>query len=367
MIVVATLFVCDVFAGQGLQIDKAFCGAEGSWRDVTGFLQSHIESNTLSVEISQPFEEIGGDPAFGKVKQLLIDYRFGGKPFQLLLEEQFPTAFTITLPSTDAAPPGAGPRASEMMAKISAQAIVEKGAQLADDVVVGPFSYIGPRVRIGAGCIVENNVSVLGATSLGRNNHVFPLCVIGAGADADPSGACVIGDANAIREHVTICCGKKEPTRIGRDNLIMIDSHVGAGAVVGDHCIFANCTHVSAGGKVEDYVRTSAFTLVEPGAKVGAYTFVLGFAGIDRDAPPFAIVQGFPFRVRGVNAQNLRRCGFEQEDIEALKQAFHEIFDGESLHPDEEAIAKLARSPKANPHVLKLLETLRRPRGGKRR
>jgi hypothetical protein len=121
IIFASALFACSLFADQGLQIDKAFCGAEGSWRDVTAFVQSHIESNTLSVEISQPFEEIGGDPAFGKVKQLLIDYRFRGKPFRLLLEEQFPTAFTITLPSADAVPPGADPRASEMMAKISAQ------------------------------------------------------------------------------------------------------------------------------------------------------------------------------------------------------------------------------------------------------
>ena len=253
------------------------------------------------------------------------------------------------------------------MARVSPQAIVEKGAQLADDVSVGPFSYIGPHVRIGAGCTIENNATIVGATSLGRNNHVFPMCVIGAGADAEPDGACLIGDANAIREHVTICCGGKEPTRVGRDNLVMIDSHIGPGAVVGDHCIFANCTHISAGARVEDYVRTSAFIVVEPGAKVGAYTFVLGFAGVDRDAPPFAIVQGFPFRVRGVNTQNLKRCGFEQEDIEALKQAFHEIYNGQAMHPDEEAIQKIARSPKANPHVLKLIEALRRPRGGKRR
>ena len=107
--------------------------------------------------------------------------------------------------------------------------------------------------------------------------------------------------------------------------------------------------------------------IVEPGAKVGAYTFIAGFAGIDRDAPPFAMVQGFPFRVRGVNTQNLKRCGLGEEDIQALKQAFHEIFNGEDLHPNEEAIQKISRSPKANPHVLKLLETLRRQKGARRR
>lgn len=255
------------------------------------------------------------------------------------------------------------------MPKVSRQAIVEKGAQLAEGVTVGPFSYIGPQVRLGAGCVIENNVTILGRTVLGRNNQVFPMCVIGSedpaaahpGASRPapaPDATCVLGDANAIREHVTIRGGSDQPTRIGGDNLIMVDCHLGAGAAVGDHCIFANCTHVGDGGKVEDYVRTSAFTTVEPGAKVGAYTFIAGFAGIDRDAPPFAIVQGFPFRVRGVNTQNLKRCGFGEEDIQALKQAFHEIYSGENGRPDEEALRRLARGPATNPQVLRLLETL---------
>ena len=245
------------------------------------------------------------------------------------------------------------------MPKVSRQAIVEKGAQLAEGVTVGPFSYIGPQVRLGSGCTIENNVTILGRTTLGRDNHVFPMCVIGAGADARPDAECVLGDANAVREHVTICGGGEAPTRVGGDNLIMVDCHLGAGAFVGDHCIFANCTHVGEGGRVEDYVRTSAFTTIEPGAKVGAYTFIAGFAGIDRQAPPFAIVQGFPFRVRGVNTQNLKRCGFGEEDIGALKQAFHEIYSGENGAPDEEALRRLALDPAANPHVRKLLETLR--------
>jgi UDP-N-acetylglucosamine acyltransferase len=252
------------------------------------------------------------------------------------------------------------------MPRISPQAIIEKGAELADDVTVGPFSYVGPHVRVGAGTVIENNVSIVGHTVLGRNNHVFPMCVIGAGADAAPEGACVIGDANALREHVTICCGK-EPTRVGRDNLIMVDSHVGPGAVVGDHCILANCTHVGAGGRVEDYVGTSAFIVVEPGAKVGSYTFVAGFAGVDRDAPPFAIIEGFPFRVRGVNTRHLKRCGFGEEDIGALKQAFHEIFNGEDLHPNEAAVQKIARAPRPNQHVSRLLDALGRQKGGRRR
>jgi len=120
VIAAATLFVCNLSANAGLQIDKAYCGAAGSWRDVTAFLQRQLIGDALSVNVSQPFEAIGGDPAFGQVKNLLIDYHFNGKPFRLLLEEQYPIAFTITLPSSDALPPGADPRASAIMAEVSA-------------------------------------------------------------------------------------------------------------------------------------------------------------------------------------------------------------------------------------------------------
>ena len=71
----------------------------------------------LSLSLSQPFEEIGGDPASGQGKHLVIDYRLDDKPFRLLLEEQYPVAFDITLPSPDAVAPGADTQASAIMAE----------------------------------------------------------------------------------------------------------------------------------------------------------------------------------------------------------------------------------------------------------
>ena len=195
------------------------------------------------------------------------------------------------------------------MPEISKYAIVERGAKLSDDVRVGPFTYIGPHVRIGPGCIIDSNVSITGKTTLGERNHVLPMTVLGAGLD-DSEGELVLGVANVVREHVTIYACAGQATRIGTDNLIMIGCQIDAGATLGDHGIFVNCTHIGARAKIEDYVRTSSFVVVRPGVTVGAYTFTLGYGEMDRDCPPFAMVQGSPYRVRGVNAENLRRCGF---------------------------------------------------------
>jgi len=88
-----------------LQIDKAVCGSGNSWRDVTAFLQGKVQGDTLSASISQPFDEIGGDPAWGQAKNLLIDYHFKGEGYRLSINEQYPVAFTIRLPSPEAVAP----------------------------------------------------------------------------------------------------------------------------------------------------------------------------------------------------------------------------------------------------------------------
>jgi UDP-N-acetylglucosamine acyltransferase len=249
------------------------------------------------------------------------------------------------------------------MADIAPSSIVEPGAKLARGVRVGPFCYIGPNVKIGRDCVIENNVTITGNTVLGDQTHVFPMAVIGARLDGEEAkGRCVIGNANSIREHVTIYSGtSRAPTRVGQDNLIMIACQVGPGATVGDHGIFANCTHIGASAVIEDYVRASAFSFVDEGVTVGAYTFTAGYVHVDHDAPPFAMIQGSPYRVRGANSHNLKACGFGESDIRALKRAFREIFNSTGqLKAD--VLDRYLQDGKTNGYVKTLVERLQEQR-----
>jgi UDP-N-acetylglucosamine acyltransferase len=245
------------------------------------------------------------------------------------------------------------------MPEISPNAAVEKTAQLADDVRVGHFACIGPEVRIGPGCIIDAGATIVGRTSLGAKCHVFPFAVIGADAGQAGNGECIIGLANSIREHVTICAGAGSPTQIGDDNLIMIGCQIGPGAIIGDHCILTNCTQIEGLARIEDYVGTSAFTYVRAKARVGSYTYIAGYTGVEDHAPPYAIMQGFPARVRGVNSNKLRRCGFGEEDIRALKEAFRDLFNGVADAPDPRVLRKLDADASLNPHVRRVVEALR--------
>jgi len=246
----------------------------------------------------------------------------------------------------------------EKMPDISPLAVVETGAKLAEDVRIGPFSYIGEQAELAAGCVVDNSVTIAGKTSLGENSHVYPMAVIGAaGQGQTDHGRCIIGEANTIREHATVYCGKGRTTRIGNNNLIMIGCVIGAGASIADHGIFDNCSHIGPGAKVGNYVRMSGFATVCPDKAVGDYAFVTGYASVDRDAPPYSRVQGSPIRVRGVNTTNLKRCGFEDEDIRAIKGAFRELFNGSGYMVDKDVVSRMLSDP--NPCVQRLAESLR--------
>ncbi len=250
------------------------------------------------------------------------------------------------------------------MPEISKYAVIEKGAKLADDVRVGPFTYIGSHVRIGAGCTIGPNVTITGHTTLGQRNKVFPMAVIGTSeSDQDEAAQTAIGDANVIREHVTIYGGLRQPTRIGTDNLIMIGCQIGGACQIGNHGIFVNNTQIGAGARIEDYVRTSGFVVIDPGRTVGAYTFTLGYAQIDSDAPPFAMVQGPPLRVRSVNDQNLRRCGFGDDDIRALKAAFRELYNGQGQLEQADVLRRLLAG-ESNPHIRRLVEAIQSSQDG---
>jgi len=246
------------------------------------------------------------------------------------------------------------------MPQISPKSLVSETAELAEDVAVGPFSYIGPEVRLDAGCVIQNNVSLVGKTTLGQGCVVFPLAVIGVPAPGEAEGGqCILGEANAIREHVTICAGLEAPTRIGNHNLIMIASQIGAGATVGDHGIFDNYSRIGAGAVVEDYVRTSGFAVIADGNRLGAYSFVAAFGSVVHDGPPYAMLQGSPVRVRGVNTRNLKACGFGGDDIQALKRAFRELFNGPENQVNPKVLLRLASRKDLNPYVRKLVEAVR--------
>jgi UDP-N-acetylglucosamine acyltransferase len=250
------------------------------------------------------------------------------------------------------------------MPEISPKAVVANPSAVAEDVVIGPFSFLGEDVTVESGARIAGNVTIVGRTRIGQGCMLFPGCVVGVSPrhrSDEAAGSCLIAAGNVIREHVTIEAGADPDgpgTRLGEENLLMVGCQVGHDAELAGKGIFANFTRVEHHCRIETFVRTYGFTDILAYATVGAYTLTTGYASIDRDAPPYAIVQGIPFRVRGMNSENLRRCGFDADTIAAIKDAFHALFNGGPDCPDPAALESVRQAAR-NEHVDYLVESLR--------
>ncbi|TAN59375.1 acyl-ACP--UDP-N-acetylglucosamine O-acyltransferase, partial [bacterium] len=143
--------------------------------------------------------------------------------------------------------------------KIHKTAIISEGAQLSEDVEVGPYSVLGPKVKIGPRVKVGSSCLIDGNTSIGGGCAIYSGAVVGSPPqDLKYKGEdtkLVIGENNIIREFTTINTGTEEGggvTRIGSDNLIMAYSHIAHDCAVGDNCVLANCATLAGHVAIED-------------------------------------------------------------------------------------------------------------------
>jgi UDP-N-acetylglucosamine acyltransferase len=241
--------------------------------------------------------------------------------------------------------------------------IVDRRAEIADDVEIGPFCHVQAGVRIGSGTRLVSHVVVTGNTTIGASNVFHPFTVIGGEAQVrkGPDGqgtrhALEIGDHNVFRENVTVNTSSGEgTTRIGSHNLFMAGCHVAHDVVVGSRTVIANGVQLAGHVTIEDWVTFAGLAGVAQHLRVGQGAFVAAGAMCERDVPPFVIVQGDRARVRALNVVGLERRGVPSESVAALRAAFTALWSGGSF---DVALAALDRS---DPWVHILAEWLEHP------
>ena len=225
-----------------------------------------------------------------------------------------------------------------VMSNIHPLAVIEPGAELADDVYVGPFCFVGRHVKIGAGTRLISHVTVTGRTTLGQHNTIWPQATLGgAPQDLKYTGEDVfltLGDHNEIRENVTIHLGTGNGggvTKVGSDNLIMVGAHIAHDCVVGNHCLLANNVLLAGHVHLQDHANLAGAAAVHHYCTIGSFCYVGGMTPVAKDVPPFVIYEGDPARERGVNAIGLKRHGFSDDTIKRLKDAFKRLFRADRI------------------------------------
>ncbi len=244
------------------------------------------------------------------------------------------------------------------------QAIIDPSARLASDVTVGPWTYIGPNVEIGAGTRIESHVVIKGPTKIGANNHIYQFASVGEDCqdlkyDGEPTEL-VIGDNNTIREGCTIHRGTVQDqgiTRIGNHNLFMANVHVAHDCVVGSHIIIANNAALAGHVHVDDHTILGGFTAVHQFCRIGAHVMCGAGTVVLQDIPAYTLATGNAAKPHGINAEGLRRRGFSAESIRALKNAYKTVYRQNLSLSD--AIDKLAVEASSEPALDALLRSLR--------
>jgi UDP-N-acetylglucosamine acyltransferase len=145
-------------------------------------------------------------------------------------------------------------------------------------------------------------------------------------------------------------------TRVGDDNWIMAYVHFGHDCQVGSHTIFANYTGLAGHVRVEDWVVLGGATLVHQFVRVGAHSFTGISTVLDRDLPPYVGAAGNRAQPYGINTVGLRRRGFSQATLDALKRAYKTIYRSGLVQ--DETLRELEAQAKECPEVQPLIDFL---------
>lgn len=216
---------------------------------------------------------------------------------------------------------------------IHPSAVIDDGAQLGQDVSIGPFCHIGPGVVLGDGCRLHSHVVIQGQTSLGEGCEVYPFACLGAAPQdkkfAGEQSQLIIGSRTIIREYVTMhpgTAGGGGVTRVGDRGLFMIGCHVAHDCQLGNDIILVNHVDLAGHVTVEDHAIIGGLSGVHQFCRIGRHAMVGAHSMVVQDVLPYTTVAGPRAHLAGLNLVGLKRHGFEREAINQLRDALDTLF-----------------------------------------
>lgn len=236
-----------------------------------------------------------------------------------------------------------------MIPRIHPTAIIAPGAQIAEDVGIGPYSIVGEDVVLSSGVTLGAHVVVAGRTTIGEGTRLFPFAAIGLEPQdlkyRGEGSQLLIGRNNTIREYVTMnpgTTGGGMVTRVGDDCLFMVGVHIAHDCQIGNHVVMANNATLAGHVVVEEHAILGGLSAVHQFVRIGKHAMVGGMSGVERDVIPYGQVMGNRARLTGLNIIGMQRRGFSREDIQGLRNAYQVLFSakGTFLERVEAAAAR---------------------------
>ncbi len=243
--------------------------------------------------------------------------------------------------------------------EIHKTAIIEKGAVIGDNVKIGAYSVIGENVKIGNNCIIKPHVVIDGITTIGEGNIIYPFAAIGQNPQDlkyhGEKSEIIIGDNNSIREHCTIHPGTEGDnliTKIGNNNLLMVNTHIAHDCVVGNKCIFANNATLAGHVHLGNGVVIGGLAAIHQFVKIGDGAMLGGLSGLGEDLIPYGMAyttNGRKADLQGLNLVGLKRSGIDKKFIQEAIHFYDEVFksteSGSVIERANEASKKYNNNP----------------------
>jgi UDP-N-acetylglucosamine acyltransferase len=220
-------------------------------------------------------------------------------------------------------------------AKVHPFAVVEDGAEIGPDSVIGPFCHVGGKVVLGANVELISHVVVIGKTSVGDGTRIFPSAVIGGDSQSAKHSAIdttlVIGRNCTIREGVTMNTGTIEnggTTTVGDNGLFLAYSHIAHDCRVGNNVIMSNNVMLAGHVTLGDHCIVSGGAAVHQFTRIGHHAFIGGLSAVSYDVIPFGMLNGNPGLLEGLNIVGMSRSGVERSVMHRVRRAYKAIFEG---------------------------------------
>jgi len=212
-------------------------------------------------------------------------------------------------------------------------ALVDDGAQLGENIEIGPFSIVEAGVNIGDNCKIASHVLIMSGVLLADDCRVFSGAIIGTipqdlKFDGEQSRL-EIGKRTVIREYCTLnrgTSGGGGVTTVGSDCLLMAYVHVAHDCHIGDNVVLANNVTMAGHVTIENDVGISGSVLIHQFTRIGRYAYIGGGSRVPKDIPPFILANGAPLKYYGPNSIGLNRKGFSADAVLNIKRAYQYIY-----------------------------------------
>ena len=215
--------------------------------------------------------------------------------------------------------------------RIHPTAIIDPSATIGEEVEVGPYAVIEAQASIGTGSCIEAHAIVRKYSFLGDRVSVDSFAVVGGqpqdlSFDESVESRVRIGAGSVLREGVSIhrSTGAGGETVVGENCLLMANSHVAHDCSIGNGVILANnvmlAGHVHVGGRsflgggcgIHQFVR------------IGDMVMVAGNASITYDVPSYTMAAERSL-ITGLNLVGMKR-NLAREAVSDLRSLYKAVY-----------------------------------------